>query len=270
MKTNLLLSVVVTTYNHRKYIKECLDSILKQKTNFSFEILIGEDDSTDGTREFCKQYTKKYPNIINLFLRKRKDVIYINGNPTGRFNFLQSLKACKGKYIALCEGDDYWTDPLKLQKQVDFMEANPEYHICFHNAQIFDQKSKKLKKNSITRKVSNTTNISDLARGNYIQTPTVLFRKNFEEVPDWFVKSPLGDWTLYMLVTKYGKIYKMNDSMAVYRHHDESIWSQKSKFYRIANTLKSFELVVKNIVLPEEIKNILKEKIVYFKKQLIK
>src|SRR5690606_37807476 len=131
-----LVSVCVQTYNQEHYIKQCLEGILMQQTTFPFEIILGEDESNDGTREICKQYAAQYPDKIKLFLRSRKDVIYINGNPTGRFNFIENLKACSGKYIALCEGDDYWTDPLKLQKQVDFLESNKEYVIHSGVAQI--------------------------------------------------------------------------------------------------------------------------------------
>src|SRR5690606_24131225 len=106
------------------------------QTTFPFEIILGEDESNDGTREICKQYAAQYPDKIKLFLRSRKDVIYINGNPTGRFNFIENLKACSGKYIALCEGDDYWTDPLKLQKQVDFLENNSDFALCFHMVEV--------------------------------------------------------------------------------------------------------------------------------------
>src|SRR5690606_9059601 len=108
------------------------------QTTFPFEIILGEDESSDGTREICIQYAAKHPDKIKLFLRSRKDVIYINGNPTGRFNFIENLKACSGKYIALCEGDDYWTDPLKLQKQVDFLEAYVDHTICWTNYQILE------------------------------------------------------------------------------------------------------------------------------------
>ncbi|MEZ4781129.1 MAG: glycosyltransferase [Flavobacteriaceae bacterium] len=119
---NPLVSVVVGVYNHERFIKLCLNGILMQKTDFKYEIILGEDASTDGTREICKEYAKRFPDKIKLFLRSRKDVIYINGNATGRYNFIENLKACQGKYIALCDGDDYWTDPLKLQKQVDFLK----------------------------------------------------------------------------------------------------------------------------------------------------
>ena len=120
---NLLVSVCVQTYNHEKYIKQCLDSILAQVTSFDFEIILGEDDSNDNTRNICIDYAKNSPEKIKLFLRHRKDVIYINNVPTGRYNFISNLNESRGKYIALCEGDDYWTDKNKLQKQVDFLKS---------------------------------------------------------------------------------------------------------------------------------------------------
>ena len=120
MNETPVVSVCVVTYQHKDFIRSCLDGILMQKTNFPFEIILGEDESTDGTREICKAYAEKYPDKIKLFLRSRKDVIYINQHATGRFNFMENLKAARGKYIAFCEGDDYWIDEYKLQKQVDF------------------------------------------------------------------------------------------------------------------------------------------------------
>src|SRR3954451_21269603 len=129
-----LVSVCIITYNHKDYISQCLDSILMQQTNFPFEIIVGEDESSDGTREICKKFAENYPHKIRLFLRSRKDVIYYNGSATGRYNFVENLKAARGKYVAICEGDDHWIDPLKLQKQFDFMEKNKEFTHCFHAA----------------------------------------------------------------------------------------------------------------------------------------
>ena len=131
-----LVSVCCITYNHVHYVKDALDGFLIQKTDFPYEICLGEDESNDGTREICKEYAEKYPDKIRLFLRSRKDVIYINGHATGRYNFIETLKECKGKYIALCEGDHYWTEPTKLQKQVDFLEANESYVMSFHRVDI--------------------------------------------------------------------------------------------------------------------------------------
>ena len=123
---NPLVSIRTSTYNHGPYIKQCIEGILMQKTNFAFEYIIGEDFSTDETREIVFDYARKYPNIIR--------VITADYNVGSKANGRRCINACRGKYMALCEGDDYWTDPLKLQKQVDFLEGHPEYTMCFHAA----------------------------------------------------------------------------------------------------------------------------------------
>lgn len=251
-----VVSIMVITYNHKAFIKECLDGILMQDTNFQFEILLGDDDSTDGTREICIEYADKYPNKIRLFLHHRKNNIKINGNPTGRLNFLHNLYNARGKYIALCEGDDYWTDPLKLQKQVDFLEKNPGYNICFHRVQIFNQDGNKLGEDSITEEVPETTNIENLARGNYIHTPSILLRNNFT-IPKWFSKCPIGDWTLYMIAIKDKKIKKLDETMAVYRVHDQGIWAKNSEEYRIGLTRQTVKLVLKYLRTNYNVKTIL-------------
>lgn len=122
-----LVSVCVATYNQQDYIGQCLDGILFQKTDFPFEIIVGEDESSDNTREICKKYAEKYRNKIRLFLRDRKESHFTNTDGTiSRFNGLWNRMSCRGKYIAFCEGDDYWTDSMKLQQQVDVLEHNPE------------------------------------------------------------------------------------------------------------------------------------------------
>lgn len=119
-----LLSVVTITYNHEPYIAKCIEGVLMQKVNFPMEFIIAEDCSTDGTRAICEEYAAKYPELIRLITSETN----IGYNP----NELRAMKAAKGKYIAYCEGDDYWTDPLKLQKQVDFLESHSDYSVCFH------------------------------------------------------------------------------------------------------------------------------------------
>jgi glycosyltransferase involved in cell wall biosynthesis len=113
LSKNPLISVNIVTYNHEPYIAQAIEGALMQKTNFPYEVLIGEDDSSDGTREICKEYAAKHPDKIRLFLNDRKNVIYINGQPTGRWNFINLLKNTKGKYVAFCEGDDYWHECVK-------------------------------------------------------------------------------------------------------------------------------------------------------------
>lgn len=120
----MTLSVVTITYNHAPYIAKCIEGVLMQQVNFPMEFIIAEDCSTDGTRAICEEYAKKYPALIRL--------LPSDGNMGAVMNEQRAFEAARGKYIATCEGDDYWTDPLKLQKQVDFLESHPDYSVCFH------------------------------------------------------------------------------------------------------------------------------------------
>ena len=126
-----LVSVWITAYNHEKYIAEALDGVLNQQTNFDYEIVLGEDGSTDRTREIVLAYQKKYPGKFKLFLPEKNMGMLEITKPT--------FEMCTGKYIAFLDGDDYWTDPLKLQKQVDLLEANPDISFCYHNAKGYYQ-----------------------------------------------------------------------------------------------------------------------------------
>lgn len=131
-----LVTVFVVTYNHENYIRKCLDGILSQETDFEYEIILGEDQSTDSTRDICLSYAKDHPDKIRLFLNSRENNISIGGNPTGRFNFIYCAQQSKGEYITICEGDDYWIDPLKLQKQVALLKDNPKASCCFTDVEV--------------------------------------------------------------------------------------------------------------------------------------
>ena len=216
-----LVSVCVQTYQHGDFIRECLDGILMQQTNFPFEILLGEDASTDGTREICIEYANKFPWKIRLFLHHRKNNIAIGGGPTGRFNFMYNLYSARGRYIALCEGDDYWTDALKLQKQVSYLESTPEASICLHNSIVV--------KNGIAigekRKTKRFT-VYDTSHALKYKvlgpTASYLFR-NVIELPNWFHSLYGGDAALLVLLSLQGQIHYMPDVMAAYRIHPTSI-----------------------------------------------
>ena len=125
---NLIVSACIITYNQEDYIRECLEGAVSQLVSFDYEIVIGDDCSTDNTFAICQEFALKYPKIVRLFPRKK------NLGMIG--NWIKTIEDSKGKYIALCEGDDYWTDPLKLQKQVDFLEANLEYVLCFNKVNV--------------------------------------------------------------------------------------------------------------------------------------
>jgi len=240
-----LVSVCVQTYQHAKFIRECLDSILKQQTNFTYEVIIGEDESNDGTRQICIEYAKEYSDKIRLILRSRANVIYMDGKPTGRYNFVENLKTAKGKYIAICEGDDYWSDPLKLQKQVDFLEANQDYSICFHRVWELYSDGRKVLDSMNPSEQEITYTIKDLARGNIIHTPSVLFRNHlFESFPEWFNEVPAGDYVLHMLNARYGLIKYLPHAMAVYRIHEASMWSSQNRTTILERWLKVLSVLI--------------------------
>ncbi|MEI6696949.1 MAG: glycosyltransferase [Bacteroidota bacterium] len=220
-----LLSVCLITYNHVKYIREAIEGVLMQKVNFSWEFIIADDCSTDGTREIVLEYKKKYPKFIKLILQDK------NVGPAK--NWIDLITYPKSKYVAYFEGDDYWIDPLKLQKQVDFLEEHPDYSICFHKVKIL--KLGRLKKDNITKVPSETTTIEDLAKyGNYIHTISSIFKnKNYYNLGQFCV----GDYPLHLINAQTGKIKYINKTMAVYRIHDNGIWSNKTQNEKMKNWL---------------------------------
>ncbi|HCP94704.1 MAG TPA: hypothetical protein DIU05_11830 [Bacteroidetes bacterium] len=222
------VSCHVITYNQKDYISQCIDGILMQKVSFPIEIIIGDDNSIDGTREIVKSYSEKHPDIIRLNLREVKG----SGIP-GKENFLSTLKMCTGEYISLCDGDDYWTDPLKLQKQVDFLDKNPEYVLCFHPVDI-EQSDGTILSDFITKVPHNYEQITTLAEyGNYIHTPSVLFRNILNSLPVGMQHTPIGDYFIYMLLAKHGKIKQLPDTMAVYRRHPGGVHSLTSEEQKV-------------------------------------
>lgn len=257
---NPVVSVCVQTYQQANYITQCLDGILNQKTNFEYEILLGEDASTDGTRDICIDYAKKYPKKIRLFLHHRENNIKIGGKPTGRFNFIYNLYSAQGKYIAMCEGDDYWTNPLKLQKQVDFLEMNKDYGICFHKVNLVTPNNI-IKEDNITYVPENYSTLKDFAsKGNYIHTPSVIFRRKFINFPNEFELSPIGDFFLYMIIAKQSNIGFIKERMAIYRV-GSGIWSKQSACERNIKTAYMFALLIKTKLFDDEIQNILLNRI---------
>lgn len=216
-----LVSVCVQTYQHAPYIRDALEGILMQKTDFPFEIVLGEDGSTDGNREICIEYADKYPDIIRLFLNSRENVVYVKGRPTGRWNFLNNLRHARGKYIALLPGDDYWTDPLKLQKQVDVLERHPGIVACHHWYEHRFEDGRMAKRPPRQGYCSKTiTTVEDLfANRVRIKARTILFRNIIDEnfFPEWFMTVAFGDVPLSFLLGQYGDFYFIDEPMAVYR-----------------------------------------------------
>lgn len=202
-----LLSVALITYNQEQFIRECIEGMVMQTTDFPFEIVISDDCSTDITRDICIEYQQKYPNLIRLDFPDK------NLGMMG--NWIHTINSCRGKYIAICEGDDYWTDAQKLQKQVGFMEANPDYTMCAHAAYTlmcgqFDES--KLDKSTLT--------LEDIIMQDWgIMTASILFRKASLEIPEWYKYIKNGDYGLQLLLALKGNIGYLQDNMCVYRQH---------------------------------------------------
>lgn len=224
------VSVALITYNHAVFIAQAIESVLMQKTNFDCELVIGEDDSSDGTREIVKSYKEQYPDKIRLLLNERNKVIYINGRPTGRWNFVNTLQHCTGQYVALLEGDDYWTSSHKLQKQVDYLDAHSECSMCCHNVmQLYEDRS--LKPHNIHPFVRKQVySLGDLLRGNFIATCSLVYRNHLlSEFPDWFYTVAMADWPFFMMIAQYGDIGYLDEAMGIYRIHGKGIWSTVNK-----------------------------------------
>ncbi|MDQ4121025.1 MAG: glycosyltransferase [Acidobacteriota bacterium] len=213
-----LVTVWCSTYNHQKYIAQAIEGFVMQKTNFEVEIYIHDDASTDNTANIVREYAARYPQIKAICQTENKfsvDKSYLN-----RTMFAKA----QGKYIAMCEGDDYWTDPHKLQKQVEFLEANPDFSICFHAVKIIYEDENK--EPDVTNKNQvETVAFEDLALKNFIHTVSCVFRNNSLEMPEWFGKISAGDYVLHLLNAQYGKIRFINEVMAVYRVHKGGFWS---------------------------------------------
>lgn len=233
----MMATVSIVTYNHEKYIAQAIESVLMQRTDFDFEIIVGEDDSADRTREIVQEYRARYPDRVRLFLNDRKDVIYINGRPTGRWNFINNLKHAQGKYVALLEGDDYWTSPDKLQRQVDYLEANPDCAICFHSVQCVDDGGRRLNVLSPRRKKPRYV-LKELLRENFIPNCSVVFRNGLvREFPDWYYGVPMGDLPLHVLNARHGDIGYLEEAMAVYRIHGGGVWSTQDRIMHLKNRI---------------------------------
>lgn len=225
-----VVSVIIPTYQQVDYIEECLNGVLMQNISFPLEIIIGEDDSTDGTREICKLYAQKYQEKIRLFLRSRKDVISIDGFNTGRFNTLACRYAARGKYLALCEGDDYWVDPGKLAKQVSFLDNNADYILCCHDVHLIYDRMPAIPKEKVLypfKKKSFT--IIDVIDQHFIPTLSLVFRNKIKEYPLWYINSISGDIALALLLLSQGKGYFFHEIMGVKRKNPGSVTSNPER-----------------------------------------
>lgn len=210
------VAIWTMTYNHAPYIRECLDGIVMQQTNFPFVAIVHDDCSLDGTIEIIKEYASKYPDIIKPIFEEENQYSKHNGS-LDRIK-QQSLTATGAKYIAICEGDDYWTDPLKLQKQVDFLESHPDYGMCYTRVKRYIQKKKKF----IDVWGGYYETLEELLDKNTIPTLSVLFRHNllkqyYYEIKPETQKWKMGDYPMWLYLSSCYNLKFLPDVTGVYR-----------------------------------------------------
>ena len=243
--TDIVVSINTLTYNHEKYIAQCIEGILLQKTNFAFELLIHDDASTDKTADIIREYEKKFPLIIKpIYQTENQWAKGIKNSVTYQY------PRAKGKYIAICEGDDYWIDENKLQMQVDFLENNPEYTMCFHGADFdiigdFDvpERLKNIEDRDYTA--------SEIFETWTIPTASVVYNKKVLDLPVINVDKVLfGDIVIFEKCSHMGKIYGFSKKMSVYRIHDGGVSHNKKAMNKRRLALpKHFEFIFENFPL---------------------
>ncbi|HEU4966001.1 MAG TPA: glycosyltransferase [Candidatus Saccharimonadales bacterium] len=209
-----LVSVCLITYNHAKYIREAIDSVLAQQTNFSWELVIADDCSTDGTREIVREYQERYPERIQLILQDK--------NVGAEQNWLDLINYPKAKYMAYLEGDDYWTNPNKLQMQADFLEKHPDYALCFHPTRVFYESYKSYETVWPNLGDDPDLSIEALLRENFIPSNSVLYRRqHYDQLPRGMMP---GDWYLHAYQAQFGEMGYIPEVMSAYRRHEGGAW----------------------------------------------
>ena len=233
---DIKVTIRCITYNQKDYIRQCLDGFVMQRTNFRFEAIVHDDASTDGTDEIVREYAEKYPDIIKPIFETENQYSKHDGS-LGRIMNAHT----RGQYVAFCEGDDYWTDPLKLQKQADFLDANPQCSLTYHACKnVF---STPCKINSLTGdNVKESYSEVDLATLYSFQTATVMCRKDILD-SDLYKKAQaigcvFGDILLYFSASRFGTIEGVNEQMSVYRRHEGGI---SQHMYDADKLLKNFK-----------------------------
>jgi glycosyltransferase involved in cell wall biosynthesis len=241
-----VVSIMVITYNQEQFISDAIESFLEQKCKFSLEIVIGDDCSTDNTQNIIRDFGSKYPNLIKPILNP------VNLGPLP--NAINVLEHCTGKYIALCEGDDFWVDPLKLQKQVDFLEQNNDYVLSFHNVIAVNVIDDKRTRAEIKQELFKRTP-EEIPAEHPTHTSSMLFRNVIRNFPGDFNKIISGDSYLQFVLARYGKsTFQKNIYPNVRRRHPQSVWSYKDQEYKIAQGIYLYEKLLEIAINQNEVK----------------
>jgi glycosyltransferase involved in cell wall biosynthesis len=230
----LRVSVAMITYNHERFVTQAIESVLMQRTEFLFELLIGEDASHDGTRAIVERYARTHPDRIRVITSER--------NVGMNRNLARTIEACRGDYIALLDGDDYWTSSDKLRLQVEFLDRKPSFAICFHNVHVVEEPGEAGARPFNGPDQKPVASLEDLFRSNFMATSSVMFRRGlFGTFPEWFFELEFGDWPLHVLNAQHGAIGYLRPVMSAYRLHSGGAWSGRPATRMLQARLKLFE-----------------------------
>ncbi len=205
-----LVSVIMVTYNHEKYIEEAINGVLMQEGDFDVELFVANDKSPDNTAEIVEHIKREHPKGNWIVHLNREKNLGMMGN------FLDVLNRCKGKYIAMCDGDDFWIDSRKLQSQIEFLESNSAYVACYHDVEIRNESGREMHGKLLSEFIDNATT-EDILKKHFIPTPSLVFRSVLT-YPDWFTECPSGDIPLELLLSLKGKFKFLNEKLAVKRY----------------------------------------------------
>lgn len=225
------------TYNHEKFIEQSLDSVLMQQVDFEYEIVIGDDLSQDKTREILSSYQRKHPDKISLLMHES------NLGPGG--NIQRVINSCQGEYIALLEGDDFWTSPHKLKKQVDFMEANPDFALSWHPVIAYSEEKKQFER-TISKISGDIYTLEDLLDRRIFPITGAVVYRNVVEFPTWLSTLRYCDYAIFLLIAHHGLLKYFDELMGCYREHRQGVWGGESAAFRAHYDIAEFEALNKH------------------------
>lgn len=224
------------TYNHERFIRRALASVIMQEANFDYELVIGEDCSTDQTRQIVLEFQKEHPDRIRLL----DTPVKLGMN----MNVIRTFNECRAEYVALIDGDDYWTSPYKLQKQVDFLDGHPECSTCFHPVQVVFVDQKRRPQLYPARLEKDFYTLEDILNRNFMGTCSVMFRRGLiKQLPDWFTSGKILDWPLHILNAEHGGIGLIREVMGVYRVHGGGVWWSTNPIQRAQESIKTLDRI---------------------------
>jgi glycosyltransferase involved in cell wall biosynthesis len=228
------VSVLMITYKHERFIAQALESVLMQEVDFPFEVVVGEDNSPDGTLKVVEEYRRQHPDKIRLIARERN---------LGSGNFVETYAACRGKYVAILEGDDYWTSSEKLQVQADALDARADWVLCFHGVQVVHDDGREPQYMFPPGRREVFT-LDDLLRSNFIPTCSTMFRNRMVvRFPEWYASLAMGDWPFYILLAQHGQLGYLDRVMGTYRVHRGGIWTSKEPWFKVERCLEMLSQV---------------------------